>query len=115
MSASSIFGISTNLHINSNQSLLKKKRISKINKNLLNFAKEELTSFNSLKVKIYKNEIEGQKNKNEIKNQEAFFYENDQKNNGVINQIESSVVNSSNSHYSIHVEQVANSDLVDSE
>ena len=63
----SVLETSTSLHYSSNRSLLENKKINKIKKSLFNFAKEELTSFNSLKVKIYKEKTDEQKDENKIK------------------------------------------------
>ena len=116
-SALSIFETSTSLHTSSNQSLLENKKINKIKKNLFNFAKEELTSFSSIKVKIYKEEIDIKKDENKIKIPETFksFFEDFKKNNGVINQNRSGFITSSKVSGSGKVEQVDSSDLVNSE
>ena len=117
----SILETSTSLHNISNQSLLENKRISKINKNLYIFAKEEITSFSSIKVKVYKEEIEDQKDENKIKIPKTFksffedFKKNDKKNNCDVNQIESGLITSSKFANSDQIGQVDSSDLVNSE
>ena len=103
----------SSLHTSSNQSLLEKTKINKINKNLFSFAKEEITSLSSLKVKIYKDE----KDENKIKIPKTFkiYFEDYKKCKGIINQIESGINNSSNIDDSAKVEQVNSSDLVNSD
>ena len=117
MSSLSILETSNSLSTSSNQSLLNKKKINKIKKSLLNFAKEELTSFNTLKVKVYKNEIEDQNVENRIKIPQTFksYFEDFKKNRDNINKIESGITTSLNVANSIPVDQVDSSDLVNSE
>ena len=110
----------SSLHTSSNQSLLEKtkiNKINKINKNLFSFAKEEITSLSSLKVKIYKDEIEDEKDENKIKILKTFkiYFEDYKKCKGIINQIESGIINSLNIDDSTKVEQVNSSDLVNSD
>ena len=118
MSKSSISESTTgSLHTSSNQSLLEKIKINKINKNLFSFAKEEITSLSSLKVKIYKDEKEDEKDENKIKIPTTFksYFEDFRKYNGFINQIESGLITPSSGANSVKVEQIDSSDLVDSE
>ena len=118
MSKSSISeSTNSSLHTSSNQSLLEKIKINIINKNLLSFAKEEITSFSSLNVKIYKDETEDEKDENKIKIPKTFkiYFEDYKKCKGIINQIESGIINSSNIDDSAKVEQVNSSDLVNSD
>ena len=102
----------TSLQTTSNESKLEKKKINKIKKALLNIEKEEVTSFNPLKVKIYKEEMEEQNHQNEIKIPTTFksYFEDLKKNKGLNHQ----VVSGLNSK-SVPVQQVDSSDLVNSE
>ena len=118
MSKSSISESTTSsLYTSSNQSLLEKIKINKIKKNLFCFAKEEITSLSSLKVKVYKEETEEEKNENKIKIPITFksYFEDYKKFKGIINQVESGIINSSNIVDSTKVEQVDSSDLVNSD
>ena len=101
----------------SNESLLQTKKINKIRNNLFNLEKEEIASFNSLKVKIYKEEKEDEKDENKIKIPTTFksYFEDFRKYNGFINQIESGLITLSSGANSVKVEQIDSSDLVDSE
>ena len=102
---------------NNNLKLKKKYKLSKIKKTLLNLEKEEVISFNPLKVKVYKNEIgtEHQNNKIEIIIPITLkhYFEDIQKYRGLVYQIESGII-SSNTNL-IQTEQVDSSDLVNSE
>ena len=119
MSTLSTSETTTSLHASGNQTILKSKKINKIKKTLLNFAKEEITSFNSLKVKIYKEEIEDEKEKNENKIiiPETFkhYFEDNKRYKKIINKIESGIFTSSIINGSAKAEQVDSSDLVNSE
>ena len=114
----SILETSNSLYSSSNQSLLESKRkIKKINKSLFNFVKEEITSFNSLKVKVYKEDTKNEKNENKIIIPLTFksYFEDYKKNKVFINQTESGLITSSKVADSGKVEQVDSSDLVNSE
>ena len=116
MSSLSNLETTTSLPTLSNNSLLIDKRINKIKKSLLNLGKEEILSFNPLKVKIYKEEIETQNHKSEIKIPTTFkrYFEDFQKNKNIISQIESGIISHSNIN-SAQIEQIESSDLVNSE
>ena len=79
--------------------------------------KEEIASFNSLKVKIYKEEKESKENESKIKVPVALksYFEDYKKYNGFTNQIQSGLITPSSGANSVKVEQVDSSDLVDSE
>ena len=117
MSSISKLETKTILQFLSNQSLLEKIKINKINKNLLSFAKEEITSFSSLKVKIYKEKKEDEKDENKIKIPTTFkfYFEDYKKHRGLINQIELGLITPSSSNDSAQVDQIDSSDLVNSD
>ena len=117
MSELSTLETTTSLHPSSDQSINSKRKLKKIKKSLFNFAKEEITSFRSLKVKVYKDEIKEEEDENKIKIPEKFkyYFEDYKKNKDVINQIESGLINSLTAVDSAKVEQVDSSDLVNSE
>ena len=106
-----------NLKASNIKSILQNKKINKINKALLDLEKEEITSLNPLKVKIFKDEKEDQKNKNKIIIPSTFksYFEDFKKRGNFINQIESGLVTPSSAADSGQVEQANSSDLVDSD
>ena len=93
------------------------KEINKIRITLLNFVKKEVDSFRPLKVKIYKEEKEDQKNENKIKIPTTFkiYFEDFKRNQEVINQIKSGLVTPSTGTNSAQAEQIDSSDLVNSD
>ena len=115
MSSLSKLETSTSLKVTSNDSLLINKKINKISKTLLNLEKEEIKSFSTLKVNVYK-EKKKPNYKSEIKIPTTFkhYFEDFQKNMDLINQIESGDVAPSNAN-SIQDEKVESSDLVNSD
>ena len=118
MSTLSKLETNTSLQTLSNESLLKYKKINKIKKSLLNLEKEEIASFNPLKVKIYKEEKEDQKDENKIKIPATFksYFEDYKKYRLSIYKIESGFIFKSNEGPdSVQVEQIDSSDLVNSE
>ena len=117
MSTSSMLETTTSLHNLSNRSLIENKKLNKIKSTLFNFTKEEITSFSSLKVKIYKEEIEEEKDENKIKIPESCknYFEDYRKYKGVLNNIESGINTKSNNDGSIKDQQIDSSDLVNSE
>ena len=117
MSTLSQFETNTTLKPKSDESLFRTKKINKIKKSLLNLEKEELSKFSSLKVKIYKDEVETQKEECKIKVPEKFknYFEDFRKFKWLINQIESGIITPSSGANSIKAEQVDSSDLVNSE
>ena len=78
--------------------------------------KEEISSFTPLKVKIYKEEKEDQKDGNKIKIPTTFknYFEDFSKKRECTNQTESVFINPSNIG-PVKFEQIESSDLVDSE
>ena len=116
MSSLSNSQTTASLKPSSNDSLLIYNKLKYIRKKLLNIEKEEVSSFSSLTVKIYKEEIEDQKHKSEIKIPITFkhYYEDFQKNKNLINQLESGLITTSNTN-SIQDEQINSSDLVNSD
>ena len=107
----------TSLQALSNKSLLENKKIIRIRKNLLNLEKEEVASFSTLKVKIYKEEKEDKKDEIKIKIPITFksYFEDFKRYNKFINQIESGLITPSSGVDSGKVEQNDSSDLVNSE
>ena len=116
MSTKSNLETSTSLKPSNNESLLEKKNLKKIKNNLLNLQKIEVASFNPLKVKVYKDEKEEQKDETKIKIPSTFksYSEDYKKNKGFINKNESGFIISSNVN-SVQTEQIESSDLVNSE
>ena len=117
MSTLSNLETKTSLETLSNKLLLEMKEINKIRIALLNLVKKEVDSFRPLKVKIYKEEKEDQKNENKIKIPTTFkiYFEDYKKYKGFINQIESGFVTPSSDPDSIKAEQMDSSDLVNSD
>ena len=107
----------TSLQDLSNESLFEMEKIKKIRKKLINMEKEEIALFSPLKVKIYKEKKEDEKDENKIKIPTTFkiYFEDYKKYKGFISQIESNLVISSNDHDSIQIEQIDSSDLVNSD
>ena len=116
MSTESNLETNTSLKTLSNESLLDNKNLKKIKNNLLNLQKIEVASFNPLKVKVYKDEKEDQKDETKIKIPLTFksYLEDYKKNKGLINKNESGFIIPSNVN-SVQTEQIESSDLVNSE
>ena len=117
MSTLSKLETKTSLQPLNNESLFEKRKINKIRKTLRNLVKEEIASFSTLKVKIYKEEKEDQKNENKIKIPLTFkfYFEDYKRYKGFINQIESGIITPSSGADSGKVEQIDSSDLVNSD
>ena len=101
----------------SNESLLEMKKLKNIRKKLLNLEKEEVATFNPLKVKIFIEKKEDKKNDNKIKIPVTFksYFEDFKKHRGFTNQIDSGLITPSTGGNSAQVEQVDSSDLVNSD
>ena len=117
MSTLSKIETNASLKLLSNESLLEMQKINKIRKKLLNLEKEEVASFNPLKIKIYKEKKEDQKDDNKIKMPVTFksYFEDFKRNQEVINQIKSGLVTPSTGTNSAQAEQIDSSDLVNSD
>ena len=97
--------------------MLKNKKINKIKKALLNLEKNEVASFNPLKVKVYKEEKNDLKNVNKIKIPVVTFqsyFEDFKKNTEFIKEIEYGPIIPSNVDLD-KTEQVDSSDLANSD
>ena len=107
----------TSLQDLSNESLFEMEKIKKIRKKLINMEKEEIALFSPLKVKIYKEKKEDEKDENKIKIPTTFkfYFEDYKKHRGLINQIELGLITPSSSNDSAQVDQIDSSDLVNSD
>ena len=110
-------GNMTCLQTSNNELRLKNKKINKIKKTLFDLGKEEIASFNPLKVKSYKGEIEDQieKIENKIPIKFKFYSEDYIKHKEFFNKIESNFDAPSRAVDSAQLNQVDSSDLVNSE
>ena len=117
MSTLSKLETKTSLQALSNQSLLEMKKINKIRKSLLNMEKKEVSSFSLLKVKIYNEKIEDQKEENQIKIPVTykFYFEDFKRYRRFINQVESGIISQPSDANSAQIEQIDSSDLVNSD
>ena len=117
MSTLSKLETKTSLQALSNESLLEMKKINKIRKSLFNLEKKEVASFSPLKVKVYSEKIEDQKEENKIKIPVTFksYFEDYKRYRGFINQVESGVVSQTSDPNSAQIEQIDSSDLVNSD
>ena len=117
MSTLSKLETKTSLQDLSNESQFETKKINKIRKSLLNMEKEEVVSFSPLKVKIYNEKIEDQKEENKIKIPMTFksYFEDFKRYREFTNHVESGIVTQTRDANSIQTEQIDSSDLVDSE
>ena len=117
MSTLSKLETKTSLQPLNNESLFEKRKINKIRKTLRNLVKEEIASFSTLKVKIYKEEKKDQKNENKIKIPLTFkfYFEDYKRYKGFINKIESGIITPSSGADSGKIEQIDSSDLVNSD
>ena len=113
---SAVSNLGTKLTLQINEPILHYKKINKIKKTLLNLEKDEISSFNPLKVRVYKEEKEDQKNEIKIKIPLTFksYFEDFKKNREFINQVESGLITPSATE-PIKTEQFESSDLVESE
>ena len=113
---SSVSNLKIKTSLQTNGSTLKNKKINKIKKTLLYLEKDEISTFNPLKVKVFKEEKEDLKEENKIKIPLTFknYFEDYKKNKEFINQTKSGIITPSTTE-SVKTEQVDSSDLVNSD